>query len=149
MLDEYGTHGGSTMAEQALDAAFNQAAAGAAASTGEWAGLKTAAGEGRLRLEPDAAQQCAAACDAAIDKLSLAQNELMHADRLEGLGAWDSGKSLARTLGVKVRGDKNSAFSVIQTHIDILLEMQATFRSAAAAYTERERENAGALQGRP
>ena len=48
------------MADQAMNAAFQQAAAGAAASTGEWAGLKAAAGEGRLWIEPGAAQKCAA-----------------------------------------------------------------------------------------
>lgn len=49
------------MAEQAEDAAFDQAAAGAATASGEWAGLKKAAGEGRLRMEPGVAENCAQA----------------------------------------------------------------------------------------
>lgn len=119
----------------------------ARASQAEWSGLASAAGEGRLRMEPGTAEACAAACDEA--RLSLVDHAmtLNQAQRLDGLGVWGSGQQLATKFREKVTGGDASANEVLRAHQEVLETMAQTFRSAGAAYSATEEQNAGALQG--
>jgi hypothetical protein len=119
-----------------VEAAISGAAAGAVQSQSEWAGLKAQASGGTLRMEPGAAEACAKACQAANEELYGHINEIRRATRVDGMGSWQSGISLAQKFSEKADGapNGNSAVEVLKAHQQILLEMRDTFRAAGQSY---------------
>ena len=133
-----------------VEAAIGGVAAGAAQSQSEWAGLKAQATAGTLRMEPGVAEACATACEVAHQSLRDELQNTQRLTRVDGLGSWPSGESIARKFQDKSGVDTssaNSAVGVIRLHQRVLLEMRDTFRAAGQAYAATEQANVDRLRG--
>ena len=133
-----------------VESAIGGAAAGAAQSQTEWAGLKAQAVAGTLRMESGVAEACATACQVAFDGLGDELASVQRCARVDGLGTWQSGVVIAQKFrdkaGVKTPVP-NSAVGVILAHQGVLVEMRDTFRAAGRAYSAAEQGNIDRVKG--
>ena len=119
-------------------------------SQSEWAGLKAQAAARTLRMEPGAAEACAAACQVAHDALGDDMAMTRQCARVAGLGSWQSGQAIAQKFKDKAGVDnpvENSAAGVIALHRRVLAEMRDTFRAAGQAYAAAEQGHEDQLRG--
>lgn len=116
------------------------------AAQADWKGLGTAAASGQLRLEPGVAEQCAVACEKARSQLILRKQDVQGIGRLRGFGDLRSGQELQRKFETKATGGPGSAEEVLQQHMDLLVDMAATYRAAGTAFAQRDHSTADALR---
>ena len=99
-----------------------------------WQALAVAADTGQLYLNSDAAEQCSNACDDYIELLKLA-----HAD---GWGEFESGKDLRTMFREKAVGGEDNMLDVLQSHIDVVEQMQVVFKKFFTATDNVDETNA-------
>ncbi|WP_256895762.1 hypothetical protein [Rhodococcus sp. 1163] len=64
---------------------------------------------------------------------------------VEGMGTFDSGIALARKFSQKAQGGPNNLADVLQSHIDVVMAMQAVFRKFFDATVDVDDSNAAAI----
>lgn len=92
-----------------------------------WQSLAVAADGGHLFLNPEAAAACSHACDDYVEKLKLHQTRARELVDITGWGDFDSGRELQRIFAEKAAGGPNNMVDVLQSHIDVVREMQVVF----------------------
>lgn len=93
-----------------------------------WQDLGLAADRGELFLRSDAAASCYAACEEYIAKLRDHQAKAGQLGTVSCWGEFESGKQLQRIYADRAVGGEGSLVDVLQSHIDVVSEMQAVFR---------------------
>ncbi len=107
-----------------------------------WQALAVAADTGQLYLNSDAAEQCSNACDDYIELLKghrLEPYKLAHAD---GWGEFESGKDLRTMFREKAVGGEDNMLDVLQSHIDVVEQMQVVFKKFFTATDNVDETNA-------
>ncbi|RRQ28070.1 hypothetical protein DK926_09270 [Rhodococcus sp. Eu-32] len=110
-----------------------------------WNSLSDAAESGQLYLSPEAARKCDYACTDFLSKLSDHQLEAGLLADVKGLGSLPSGISLATRFSEKAAGGPNNLVDVLQSHIDVVMAMQAVFRKFFTDTADTDRENASGI----
>ena len=116
-----------------------QAAAGTQASQSDWTALKASAGAGELFFEPEAAEECAKACEDAIGKIEDHLWQVRQLTFVDGFGSPSEGQQLAG----KFRAKADEAHAVLLAHQQVLADMRDTYRAAAKAYVDADVGNSG------
>lgn len=93
-----------------------------------WQSLAVAADEGELYLDEAAAEACSRSCDEYIDKLIAHQKTAKSLSNIVGWGEFKSGQQLREIYSQKAVGGANSMVDVLQSHIDVVIQMQAVFK---------------------
>lgn len=96
-------------------------------ASGYWSSLADAADTGHLFLAPEVAKECANACDEYLGRLRATMEAAQALPRITGYGEFISGKQLAEILSDKMSGSGNSLVTVLQSHIEVVMEMQTVF----------------------
>lgn len=112
-----------------------------------WATMASEADQGNLYLSPEAARKCDQVCE---DFLSKLRDHKINAGTLAeviGFGSLPSGVALAERFSKKaVDADgTNNLVDVLQSHIDVVMAMQAVFRKFFTATADTDRENASGI----
>lgn len=112
----------------------------------QWQALATAADEGHLFLDPDTAEACHHACVLFIEQLVNHQNEAKGLVDINGWGTFKAGQQLRQIYADKAFGGDNNMYDVLQSHIDVVTEMQAVFAKFFTLTGDNERQNALEIQ---
>ncbi|MDJ0396035.1 hypothetical protein QMK17_22185 [Rhodococcus sp. G-MC3] len=93
-----------------------------------WQSLAAAADRGELFLDPEVAAICSKSCTNYVAKLqeSIASAKLLAG--IDGWGEFQSGQALREIYAKKAVGGENNMVDVLQSHIDVVTEMQAVFK---------------------
>lgn len=120
---------------------------GLPAASAYWTDLAVAADEGDLYLNPAAAQACDSACANYIDKLIAHQRLARDLADVQGFGSLPSGVALAERFSKKaVDADgTNNLVDVLQSHIDVVMAMQAVFRKFFTDTENTDEQNASGI----
>ncbi|WP_072806937.1 hypothetical protein [Rhodococcoides yunnanense] len=110
-----------------------------------WAYLADAVEQGNLYLDPETARQCFQVCEEFIGELNLHKDVAVHLADVKGLGSFDSGIALAKTFSEKAVGGANNLVDVLQSHIDVVMQMQAVFQKFFSATDTVDQDNAAAI----
>ncbi|MET4049540.1 MULTISPECIES: hypothetical protein [unclassified Rhodococcus (in: high G+C Gram-positive bacteria)] len=110
-----------------------------------WNSLATAADDGDLFLDPDAAQHCDKACTEYLSILETNKDLAFKLGNVKGMGTFDSGIALARKFSLKVVDGPNNLVDVLQSHIDVVTSMQAVFRKFFDAAEDVDQDNATSI----
>lgn len=110
-----------------------------------WQWLADAADAGHLYLSPEAAAKCDASCERYLEKLRLHKADARSLSVVKGYGDFQSGRDLAEIYSLKAAGGANSLESVLQSHIDVVLEMQTVFRKFFTITADNDQINASDL----
>ncbi|WP_072806939.1 hypothetical protein [Rhodococcoides yunnanense] len=113
--------------------------------TSFWAAMATEVDRGNLSLSPEAAAQCDAACTNFIAKLEAHRLNAGVLREVKGLGTFPSGIELAQKFSEKAAGGTNSLVDVLQSHIDVVMQMQAVFQKFFSATDTVDQDNAAAI----
>ncbi len=81
----------------------------------------------RLYLNPESASTCFQACTACLEKLRAHKIEAAKLSDVQALGNFDSGIASQR-LSPRKRSGANNLVNVLQSHIDVVMQMQAVFQ---------------------
>ncbi|MDJ0396043.1 hypothetical protein QMK17_22225 [Rhodococcus sp. G-MC3] len=111
-----------------------------------WQSLAVAADRGQLFLNSEAAAACNKACEDYIDKLKLSKNKAGDLANADGWGEFESGKQIRKLFSEKAIGGKNNMVDVLQSHIDVVEQMQAVFRKFFVLTYATDSDNASDLQ---
>jgi hypothetical protein len=118
---------------------------GTKAISAYWTDLAVAADEGNLYLNPVAAQACDSVCSSYIDKLIGHQRLARDLADVEGFGSLPSGIALATRFSEKAAGGPNNLVDVLQSHIDVVMAMQAVFRKFFTDTQDTDEQNASGI----
>lgn len=110
-----------------------------------WQSLAVAADHGHLYLNPEAARACSEACDNFILKLESHKSTAKTLANVDGWGDFDSGRALRKVFSEKAVGGDNNMVDVLESHIQVVREMQIVFRKFFAATEALDGENAADL----
>lgn len=110
-----------------------------------WQSLAVAADEGHLFLNAEAASSCHRACSIYLQQLEDRQYEAEQLADISGWGDFNSGQQLRQIYADKAVGGSNNMVTVLQSHIDVVTEMQAVFAKFFAATNDTEQQNASAI----
>lgn len=110
-----------------------------------WQTMAMAADRGHLYLNPEAAAACSAACDDYIKKLVEHQSTAKLLADVDGWGDFDSGQALRKIFSEKAVGGSNNMVDVLESHIQVVREMQVVFRKFFASTEALDQENAADL----
>ncbi|RRQ27359.1 hypothetical protein DK926_12745 [Rhodococcus sp. Eu-32] len=110
-----------------------------------WQALANAADNGQLYLNPDAAVSCSRACDEFLEKLVAHQAAARLLADVNGLGEFESGRALRVRFAQKAMGGANNLVDVLQSHIDVVTEMQIVFKKFFADTTAVDTRNSMAI----
>ncbi len=116
-----------------------------------WEALAEAADRGQLYLNPEAAKACDAACDSYVARLIEHQERAADLAEADGWGEFSAGQQLREVFARKAVGGENNMVDVLQSHIDVVKEMQTVFRKffvATEAVDEHSATDIG-VQGTP
>jgi hypothetical protein len=107
-----------------------------------WQSLAAAAESGQLYLDQDIARQCNDTCTTYLEKLDERRKEAVRLADVQGYGDFEMGKQFAQILSEKAVGGQNSMVGVIDSHIQVVKEMQAVFRKFFNHYTDIDADTA-------
>lgn len=103
-----------------------------------WQSLAAAAESGQLYLDQDIARQCSDSCTTYLEKLDERREEAVRLADVQGYGDFEMGKQFAQILSEKAVGGQNSMVGVIDSHIQVVKEMQAVFQKFFDQYSDTE-----------
>nr|WP_296780942.1 hypothetical protein [Rhodococcus sp. (in: high G+C Gram-positive bacteria)] len=106
-----------------------------------WSNLAAAADQGHLFLASEVARSCSLHCDGYLDKLRQRLEAVQAMPRAAGYGNFDSGTQLADFYSDRMSGGENSMAAVLQSHIDVVMEMQAVFNKFFTVTTDNDEAN--------
>ncbi|WP_037143966.1 hypothetical protein [Rhodococcoides fascians] len=107
-----------------------------------WQGLALAADSGQLYLDENTARECDQACQQYLYKLDIHKESASLLAKVDGYGDFEMGKQFAQFLSEKAVGGQNSMVGVIDSHIQVVKEMQAVFQKFFNHYTDTDADNA-------
>ncbi|WP_186629098.1 hypothetical protein [Rhodococcus sp. BP22] len=110
-----------------------------------WSDLATAADAGQLFLEPTAARECNQACEEYLSILRVQKQKAVALGDVRGMGEFPSGIALAKKFSLKAVGGENNLADVLQSHIDVVMAMQAVFRKFFDATADVDDSNAAVI----
>ncbi|WP_245819958.1 hypothetical protein [Rhodococcoides yunnanense] len=64
---------------------------------------------------------------------------------VKGLGSFDTGIALAKVFSEKAAGGANNLVDVLQSHIDVVMQMQAVFQKFFTTTDAVDQDNAAAI----
>lgn len=103
-----------------------------------WQALADAADRGDLYLDPDAARACDSACTTYLQQLRDRQVEARDLAEVGGWGDFESGQQFRQILADKAVGGANNMVDALQSHIEVVLEMQAVFAKFFTSTTDTD-----------
>ncbi|MCC8929045.1 MULTISPECIES: hypothetical protein [Nocardiaceae] len=107
-----------------------------------WQSLAIAADQGHLFLNPSAASACYRACDEYIAKLRDHQTKAGQLGKISGWGDFKSGTELRDMFAAKAVGGDDNMVDVLQSHIDVVEQMQVVFKKFFTATDNVDETNA-------
>lgn len=110
-----------------------------------WQSLAVAADQGHLYLNSEAAKACSDACDIYIGRLVGHKDTAKDLANVDGWGDFDSGRALRKIFSEKAVGGDNNMVDVLESHIQVVREMQIVFRKFFAETEALDGENAADL----
>lgn len=110
-----------------------------------WQTMAIAADRGHLYLNPEAAATCSAACDEYIKKLVGHQSKAKLLADVDGWGDFDSGQALRTIFSEKAVGGDNNMVDVLESHIQVVREMQIVFQKSFVSTGALDQRNAADL----
>ncbi|MCZ4277346.1 hypothetical protein [Rhodococcoides yunnanense] len=110
-----------------------------------WQSLADAADQGHLFLNADAARACSQACSAYIEKLIDHQETAQSLAYIDGFGDFDSGQELRDLFAAKAVGGEDNMVDVLQSHIDVVREMQVVFKKFFDGTNAGDEDNAAGI----
>lgn len=117
-------------------------------STTYWQSLADAADQGHLFLNEAAAKACSEACSVYIDKLIEHQKTARTLADIDGFGDFDSGQELRDLFAAKAVGGEDNMVDVLQSHIDVVREMQVVFKKFFDSTDAGDQDNAADIAAR-
>ncbi|WP_255122683.1 hypothetical protein [Rhodococcus sp. 14-2470-1b] len=107
-----------------------------------WQSLAVAADNGQLYLDADTARQCDQTCVNYLDRLDRHRETARRLAKIDGYGDFEMGRQFAQILSDKAAGGQNSMVGVIDSHIQVVKEMQAVFQKFFNHYTDIDADTA-------
>ena len=107
-----------------------------------WQNLARAADAGQLFLDESVARACNESCVAYIERLHQHRKSAFGLAKVQGYGDFEMGKQFAQILSDKAAGGQNSMVGVIDSHIQVVKEMQALFQKFFNHYSDTDADNA-------
>ncbi|MGB2949896.1 hypothetical protein C5142_23075 [Rhodococcus sp. BGS-1C] len=107
-----------------------------------WQSLAVAADQGHLYLNPDAAAACSSACDTYLWKLRDSKARAVELAEIDGYGDFKSGQALRQIFADKAVGGEDNMVDVLQSHIDVVEQMQVVFNKFFTATDNVDDTNA-------
>lgn len=121
------------------------------ADSSDFTNLTKAAQGNYIRLDPQAAQDCANLCSDLIKELTSTINDIPSLDNVQGFGDGThitNAKDLAdayNALATEAKGGDSSLEHALKKHRDIVSDMMDTFIAAGRAYKVNEHASAADL----
>ncbi|MGK2883563.1 MAG: hypothetical protein ACSLE8_02130 [Rhodococcus sp. (in: high G+C Gram-positive bacteria)] len=110
-----------------------------------WQNLAVAVDAGQLFLNEEAAKKCHAACVVYLAKLDIHKESAQNLARVEGYGDFKSGQELADIFSKKAVGGEDNMVDVLESHIQVVKDMQAVFQKFFTVYDDTEQDNSIAI----
>ncbi|OLT33141.1 hypothetical protein C5142_23180 [Rhodococcus sp. BGS-1C] len=110
-----------------------------------WQSLADAADQGHLFLNEAAAKACSQACSAYIEKLIDHQETAQSLAYIDGFGDFNSGQELRDLFAAKAVGGEDNMVDVLQSHIDVVREMQVVFKKFFDGTNAGDEDNAAGI----
>lgn len=107
-----------------------------------WQYLAVAADEGNPYLDSSVAERCHRACELFVARLEEHQYAAKNLTNIDAWGTFTAGQQLRHIYADKAFGGGNNMYDVLQSHIDVVLEMQAVFAKFFTVTSVNERQNA-------
>ncbi|GAB2639964.1 hypothetical protein ACWDYH_08880 [Nocardia goodfellowii] len=106
----------------------------------------TKAAEGKhIRLEPNAAQDCAKLCSDMVTQLNSAINNAKTLGNVKGFGDLPDATALAQRYSDRATNGDSSLEYALKKHVEVVNDMMDTFIAAGRAYLEHEKASADEL----
>lgn len=115
------------------------------ADDSEFDGLTAAAEGDYIRLEPQAAQDCAKLCGDMIEALTTAINDAESLADVQGFGDIANATALAQRYNDRATAGDSSLQYSLTKHRDVVSDMMETFIAAGRAYLVNEDASAADL----
>lgn len=115
------------------------------ADDSEFDGLTKAAEGNYIRLEPQAAKDCARLCGQMITELNSAINNAESLSNVQGFGNIANATALAQRYGDRATNGDSSLRHSLTKHRDVVSDMMETFIAAGRAYLVNEDASAADL----
>ncbi|OZC58607.1 hypothetical protein CH289_01435 [Rhodococcus sp. RS1C4] len=93
-------------------------------------------------MDADTARQCNQSCVNYLDRLDRHRATARQLGKIDGYGDFEMGKQFAQILSEKAVGGQNSMVGVIDSHIQVVKEMQAVFQKFFDQYSDTDTDNA-------
>ncbi len=103
-----------------------------------WQNLAQAADAGQLFLDESVARACNESCVAYIERLHQHRKSAFGLAKVQVYGDFEMGKQFAQILSEKAVGGQNSMVGVIDSHIQVVKEMQAVFQKFFDQYSDTD-----------
>ena len=110
-----------------------------------WQSLATAADQGHLFLNPEAAQKCSIACENYLKQLIGHKTEALRLAEADGWGEFAMGQQFRQILRDKAVGGENNLVDVLEGHIQVVREMQIVFQKFFATTEAHDQDNSAEL----
>ena len=110
-----------------------------------WQSLADAADQGHLFLNDAAARACSQACSVYIEKLIAHQHTAKALSFVDGFGDFNSGQELRDLFAAKAVGGEDNMVDVLQSHIDVVREMQVVFKKFFDGTNAGDEDNAAGI----
>ncbi|KAA8879684.1 hypothetical protein F3087_43795 [Nocardia colli] len=116
------------------------------ADPSEFDRLTKAAKDNYIRLEPQAAQDCAKMCSQMITELDKAINDADHLATVQGFGTnLPNATDLAKRYNDRANNGDSSLKYALTKHREVVNDMLETFISAGRAYLQNEHATTAAI----
>jgi hypothetical protein len=110
-----------------------------------WQNLANAVDSGNLYLNPTAAKKCNTLCAEYLARLDIHRKRAFELANVHGYGDFDSGKQLADMFSEKAVGGEDNMVDVLDSHIQVVKEMQAVFQKLFTATDDTDQSNSTAI----
>lgn len=110
-----------------------------------WKSLAVSADQGDLYLNPEAAEACSRACDNYIKQLQLHKASAADLANADGWGEFAMGQQFRQILRDKAVGGENNLVDVLESHVQVVREMQMVFNKFFTTAEAVDQDNASGL----
>lgn len=111
----------------------------------QWSTWKGEVEAGALAVDFEVASRLRGICGAFRAELEMALRGVESVSSVKGMGTLQSGIDLARKFSLKASGGEDSLEKSLNSHIDVLKEMEDYFQACVTRYFAAEAENADRL----
>lgn len=110
-----------------------------------WQSLAVAADQGSLYLDPETAQACSNACNDYIGKLINHKEQAKELANADGWGEFAMGQQFRQILRDKAVNGENNLVDVLESHLQVVREMQMVFNKFFTTAEAVDQDNASGL----